>query len=432
MPPQNVEAEQAVLAAMLLGDARTIDEALDAGLKTEDFYRVANGLIFDALIDLWRSDTPIDAVSLKNKLVEWKVYEEVGGTAYIMALGDVVATTANVAYHARIVIEKSQRRELIKAATEAIGRAYDDERHIGEILSDVEESFRPVGRDEGAEGSIADQVAEALGIMENPPEYIYTGFSNIDFYLEGLRPGDMVVIGGLQGEGKTSFLLSGCLGMAGSGIPSALFNFEMEPLHITQRAISALSGVDGRKIKAGFSSMSREEKEKVRDAGVLLSNMPIHFGHVRGLNTSLLAARVKRRKRRYGLDVVAVDYLGKIRGEKSFVNDERDVAERIAALKTIAIEQHVVMLVTAQFNREIRHRMDKKPRISDFKGSSAIESEADVILLLYMQDQDRESDKNSIVPVEVIVGKNRGNRTGTAQMMFRKETTRYYDAATHR
>lgn len=435
-PPQNIDAEMSVIGALLLGKPGTIAELEEMGFHPSQFYRMAHNGLYMAIRGLEEAGVAVDAVTVKNKLVEMNLYDSIGGASYLMAVGNITPTTANVKHYAKIVMDRAAERLVIEKAANLQALAYDGGREAKELLAIAEQEIFSI-RDNvphaaSDDSDMAASIGKVLSGMMKPPSGIFTGYRELDGYLKGIKPGEVCVIGGLTGDGKTALAASVAVNVAeNSGTPSTIYNFEMLQEQMASRLLSQLSRVDGAKFRMGHESMDEEEIGRVAEAAKRLVSLPIVVADTRDMDIGALRANARRRVRQYGTKLIVVDHLGEVKPEHSWQSTERETKETMHHVKSMAMELEVPVIVLCQFSREIRHRADKRPVLSDLRDSGTVEQKADIVLLLHNQKGDFHPEGDP-EPVEVIIAKNRGSRTGSVNLFFEKQYTRYTEKENRR
>ena len=452
IPPQNIEAEQSVLGAMMLGEPAAVDTAAEL-LHPSDFYREAHANIWLAMLALRGRGEPIDAITLKDELVRRNQYEAIGGAAYLMALMDVTFTTASLAHYARIVRGKSTLRRMIEAASQIIGTAYADPEDVPAALAEAERRIMGIEheRDAGEWVPLSESLAKS---MEELDERFHsggkiigmpTGLIDLDLLLGGLRDSDLVILAARPGMGKTGMAATLAVHAALDHQKRvAFFSLEMSHVQIADRIVCAAADVDAFKHSNG--RISAAEWDRVKDATQQLWDASLWTDPSSDLTVSEIRSRARRLQAKGGVDMVIVDYLQLLRGEGQGGPQYRvhEVTEMARGLKSLAKELDVPVVALAQLSRGVEQREDKRPLLSDLRDSGGIEEAADVVLFLYRAayyargENPPPADPAQPPPpeeAEVIVGKNRKGRTGSVKVGFEPAFVRFVnlpDEATNR
>ena len=431
IPPQNIEAEQAVLGAMLIKK-----EAISAAaelLTGDDFYRYAHRLVFEAIITLNQANEAVDMITVTDRLKRDGELEKAGGIAFITALANAVPTAANVTFHARIVRQKSQLRHLINAATEIAGTAYEDADDVDEIMDDAEKRILGVT----ARSNHADFVpmkdilittfeqiekhAANKGTLTGLP----SGFVDLDRLTSGFQPSDLILVAARPSMGKTAFTLNIATNAAiRSKKTVAFFSLEMSKEQLALRMFSSEGQVDSQRLRVG--DLKDEEWQKVISAADRLTKAPLWIDDTPGITVMELRSKARRLKAEHGLDLIVIDYLQLMqgRGRGSGDNRQQEISEISRSLKALARELKVPVIALSQLSRSVESRQIKRPMLSDLRESGSLEQDADIVMFLYREDYyEKETDRQNIT--EVIVAKHRNGPVDTVSLFFQKEFTKF-------
>lgn len=430
VPPHNVEAEQAVLGAMLI-KKEAIAEAIEI-LRPDDFYRDAHRIVFEAMLELFQKNEPVDIVTVTEQLKKNDLLEKAGGIAFITALDNAVPTAANVAYHAKIVEEKAQLRNLINAATEIAGTAYEDTEDMAEIMDRAEKRILDVASREntGAFVPIKDIVMGTFQQIENRAKNsgaltgLPSGFIDLDRLTAGFQPSDLILVAARPSMGKTAFTLNIATYVAvHERKPVAFFSLEMSKEQLVQRMLCAEGGIDSQRLRKGELD---DEWPKLVEAADRLSGAPIYIDDTPGITVMELRSKARRLKAEHGLDLVIIDYLQLMqgRGGKSGDNRQQEISEISRSLKALARELSVPVIALSQLSRSVESRQIKRPMLSDLRESGSLEQDADIVMFLYREDYyTEETDKQNIT--EVIIAKHRNGPIDKIDLFFQKEFTKF-------
>ncbi|RED83335.1 replicative DNA helicase [Cohnella sp. LGH] len=430
VPPQNLEAEQAVLGAILLET-----EALVASmerLKSEDFYSVAHQRIFDVMVSLNDDNEPIDLITLASRLQDLGQMEEVGGIIYLTKLANAVPTAANVEYYATIVEEKSLLRRLIRTATQIVSNGYATEDDVSVLLNDAEARIMELSNRRSSTGfiSIRDVLMEVFERVEflfnnrGGVTGIPSGFVDLDRMTAGFQPNDLIIVAARPSVGKTAFALNVAQNVAVRASETvAIFSLEMSAAQLVQRIICAESNVDAQRMRTGH--LEGDDWEKLSMAIGALSEAQIYIDDTPGITVSDIRAKCRRLKKEKGLGMILIDYLQLIQGRgKAGENRQQEVSEISRTLKQIARELEVPVIALSQLSRGVEQRQDKRPMMSDLRESGSIEQDADIVAFLYRDDYyDKESEKKNII--EIIIAKQRNGPVGTVELVFLKNFNKF-------
>lgn len=430
IPPQNLEAEQAVLGAILLES-----EALIASmerLKAEDFYSVSHQRIFDAMVALNDDNQPIDLVTLTARLQDLGQMDEVGGVMYLAKLANSVPTAANVEYYAQIVEEKSILRRLIRTATQIVSNGYATEDDVGVLLNDAEARIMEISSRRSATGFIS--IRDVLMEVFEKVEFLYnhkggvsgipSGFVDLDKMTNGFQRNDLIIVAARPSVGKTAFALNVAQNVAVRASETvAIFSLEMSAPQLVQRIVCAESNVDATRMRTGH--LEGDDWEKLSMAIGALSEAQIYIDDTPGITVSDIRAKCRRLKKEKGLGMILIDYLQLIQGRgKAGENRQQEVSEISRTLKQIARELDVPVIALSQLSRGVEQRQDKRPMMSDLRESGSIEQDADIVAFLYRDDYyDKESEKKNII--EIIIAKQRNGPVGTVELVFLKNFNKF-------
>jgi len=428
-PPQNLEAEMAVLGAALLEEDALVAaaELLDA----ESFYKEAHRQIFSAMVALYKSSVAVDFVTLKDELQKRDWLVAVGGASYLTTLTSVVPTAANVEYYCNIVREKAILRLLIKATTAIATDAYAQKEPAPELLDKAEQRIFEIAEQKIRQEAIAvkelikssietiDTLYQRKGFLTGLP----TGFTELDELLAGLQPADFIVVAGRPAMGKSSFAMSLAEHAAiDHKTPVAVFSLEMSKEHLVQRMLCSHARINAHNVRTGMLSAS--DWPKLTQAAGKLSESPIFIDDTPGITILELRAKARRLKARHGIGLLVLDYLQLMEEPGHADNRQQQISVISRNLKAIARELRVPVIAVSQLSRAPERRDTFRPRLSDLRESGAIEQDADVVLLLFREDYYNPSEENKGI-AEVIIGKQRNGPTGTVKLAFIREYTRF-------
>lgn len=430
VPPQNLEAEQAVLGAILL-EPEALIAAMER-LRSEDFYSVAHQRIFDAIVALNEDNKPFDLITLTARLQDQGELEEVGGVSYLAKLSSAVPTAANVEYYAQIVEEKSMLRRLIRAATQIVSSGYAEGDDVGELLSEAEQRIMELSNRRAAHGfvSIRDVLMEVFERVEHLYNHrggvtgIPSGFPDLDKMTSGFQRSDLIIVAARPSVGKTAFALNVAQNVAvRAGETVAIFSLEMSAAQLVQRMICAEANVDAGRMRNG--ELIGDDWEKLSMAIGTLSEAQIFIDDTPGITVADIRAKCRRLKKEKGLGMIMIDYLQLISGRgKPGENRQQEVSEISRTLKQIARELEVPVVALSQLSRGVEQRQDKRPMMSDLRESGSIEQDADIVSFLYRDDYyDKETEKKNII--EIIIAKQRNGPVGTVELVFLKQFNKF-------
>jgi replicative DNA helicase len=436
IPPQNVDAEAAVLGAILL-DRDALLKALEV-VRPEHFYREAHRQIFATCQDLFERSEPVDLITLANELTRGQQLEAVGGSPYLMALAEGVPTAANIVYHASIVKGKALLRELIGACTTIVGTCYEEaeptetvldlaEARIFEVSKDrIRPSFRPIKAVLKSTFEDIERLYSRKGHVTGTP----TGFADLDNLTGGLQPSDLIIIAGRPSMGKTSFALSMAMHAAmEERIPTAVFSLEMSVSHVVQRMLCAEARVEAYRLRTG--RLGDKDWPKLTTAAGRLSEAPIYIDDSPSMTVLEVRAKARRVRVEHRIGLMIIDYLQLLKGGGRYESRQQEMTEICRSLKSLAKELEIPVVALSQLSRAVEARDNKRPQLADLRESGAIEQDADLVAFIYRPGyykalQSPEEKEN--YEAEMIVAKQRNGPTDTIPLTFRREYMRFEDA----
>lgn len=431
LPPNNVEAEKAVIGAMMLdSDAIMVcSEILTAG----EFYQQQYGIIFDALVEMYRDGIGADLVTIQNKLREKEVTPELYSVEYLGELLASVPTSANVKFYAEIVHEKAVLRKLIKVTEQVTRECYMDSQPLEDILEDTEKSVFDVIQQRGGSEfePIRDVVLRTLDSIEKAAKQkgnitgLETGFRDLDAKTAGLQKSDLILIAARPAMGKTAFVLNIAEYVAlHSNSTIALFSLEMSKEQLVKRMLAMNSMVDSQKIRTG--DLEDDDWDKLVGSVRKIGNSNLVIDDTSGITASELRSKCRKLKIEQGLDLVIIDYLQLMTGAGKRKSDSRqqEISDISRSLKVMARELDVPVIALSQLSRAVESRPDKRPMLSDLRESGAIEQDADIVMFIYRDEYyNPDSEKKGVA--EVIVAKQRSGPTGPVELAWLSQYTKF-------
>ncbi|MEZ4705346.1 MAG: replicative DNA helicase [Bdellovibrionota bacterium] len=429
LPPQNIEAEQSVLGAMLLDNEAGFEvmEILHEG----DFYRPHHQKIFASIIALIQKDEPADLITLTNALKGTNELEKIGGVSYLAKLVETVPTSANVLHYAKIVRDKAVLRSVIHAASEIQASGYQGAESIDDFLDEAEQIIFKVSenRQSGALTPISQVVKDSFRQIEKNYERkelitgLASGFHDLDKMTSGLQPSDLIIIAGRPSMGKTSFCLNIAQHVAIAEKKTvALFSLEMSREQLVTRLLCSEARVDSSKLRSGF--ISEEEWMKLTDSAGRLSDSQIYIDDTPQASVFDMRAKARRLKASKGLGLIIVDYLQLMSSRGRVESREREISEISRSLKALAKELNVPVIALSQLNRGVESRQDKRPMLSDLRESGAIEQDADIVGFIY-RDEVYNKETPDVGIAEFNVVKHRNGPIGMVRLSFQHAFTRF-------
>lgn len=430
IPPQSIEAEQAVLGAVFL-DPTALTLASEI-LIPEDFYRAAHQKIFHAMLRVADKGEPVDLVTVTAELAASEQLEEIGGVSYLSELADAVPTAANVEYYARIVEEKSVLRRLIRTATSIAQDGYTREDEIDLLLDEAERKIMEVSqrKHSGAFKNIKDvlvQTYDNIEMLHNRNGEITgipTGFTELDRMTSGFQRSDFIIVAARPSVGKTAFALNIAQNVATKTNENvAIFSLEMSAQQLVMRMLCAEGNINAQNLRTG--KLTPEDWGKLTMAMGSLSNAGIYIDDTPSVRVSDIRAKCRRLKQESGLGMIVIDYLQLIQGSgRSKENRQQEVSEISRSLKALARELEVPVIALSQLSRSVEQRQDKRPMMSDIRESGSIEQDADIVAFLYRDDYYNKDSENKNI-IEIIIAKQRNGPVGTVQLAFIKEYNKF-------
>ena len=434
IPPQNVEAEQAVLGAMLLSHDAVI-VAMEK-LQSQDFYRDVHRIIFEAMEHLHRENKEIDVITLPDELKRMKKLDDVGGLEYVLNLPNLVGSAANIEYYANIVAEKALARNLISTCTELTTEAYDGQKETEALLDDAERRILQLSdtKNRGDFASVGAVVEVTLDkitkLYENKAGLtgLPTGFRDLDRMTSGLQPSDLILVAARPSMGKTAFTLNIAQNVGVRQHKTvAFFSLEMSQEQLVQRLLCQIAHIDSQKLRTGQLN-SDEEWTRLTDACDKLYESPIYIDDTPGISVAEMRSKARRLKSGHGLDLIIVDYLQLMQGRNA-ESRQQEISEISRSLKALARELKVPLIALSQLSRSVESRKDKRPMLSDLRESGALEQDADIVSFLYREDYyDKETENQHIT--EVILAKHRNGPVGSVKLYFKNEFTLFLNLDT--
>lgn len=439
VPPHSIEAEQSVLGGLLL-DNEALDRITDL-LTEADFYRSEHKLIYQQITRLLERGRPADVVTVSEAIEQAGLTDETGGLAYLGELAANTPSAANIRRYAEIVRERAVLRHLVVAGDEIATDALNPlGRDAKELLDTAEQKVFAIA-EMGARNQqgfvhinpLLTQVVERIQELhdrDNPSEItgVPTGFTDLDSKTSGLQPGDLIIVAGRPSMGKTAFALNIAEYVAVDvGLPVAVFSMEMGGTQLAMRMLASIGRLDSHRVRTG--RLTDDEWSRLTYALGKLHEAPMHIDETGGMNPTDLRGRARRLKRQVGkLGLIVIDYIQLMGSTRQNENRATEVSEISRSLKALARELEVPIIALSQLSRKVEERTDKRPMMSDLRESGAIEQDADVILMMYREDYYKPDTPDKGM-AEVIIGKQRNGPTGTVNLAFLGEYTRFENLA---
>ena len=439
IPPHNLDAEKAVLGALLTNGSNSgaVVDTVTSILKSEDFYRDAHRIIYDAILEIVHANKTADFITVGEELDRRKRLDAVGGLAYITSLANE-SVSYNVEEHAKIISEKAQLRRLIDAGNKIVGMTYAGEDEPTTILNKAEQMVLDVSGQTQSESSFA-PISEivlsnldrlnALQQHDGAITGVPTGFKDVDHVFNGLQKSDLILVAARPAMGKTAFTLNIAQNVTMLYDKTvAFFSLEMGKEQLVARILSSVAGVSSEKLRRAYN-MDPTDWEKVIAAADRMSKAKLFIDDTPGLTVQDMRSKLRRLKVEHGLDLVIVDYIQLMQGRnsgKGSENRQQEVSEISRNLKLIAREFNVPLIALSQLSRGVESRPDKRPVLSDLRESGSLEQDADIVIFLYRDkyyDENSEKGDNA----EVLIRKHRNGSVGTVELQFVGEFTQFRD-----
>ena len=433
VPPQNLEAEMAVLGSMLIAEdaIASVIEALDSN----SFYKEVHRRIFDVVLSLYNQNKAIDLITMTDELKRLGVLDDVGGVSYLTELVNCVPTAANVGHYLAIVREKSIMRSLITNCTRVIRLCHDHEGGVNELVDEAERLVfevtdnRPSGTALPLKEIIHSSMETIDRLYQNKAHVtgIPTGYTEFDLKTAGLQPSDLIIVAGRPSMGKSALAL-GIAEYAGvvAKVPLAMFSLEMAKEQLVQRMLCAHARVDANKVRTGYLSSS--DWPKLTAAAGKLSEAPIFIDDTPAISVMELRAKARRLKASHDIKLIILDYLQLMRGSSGIESRQQEISDISRGLKALARELNVAIIGISQLSRSVENREGHRPQLSDLRESGAIEQDADLVVLILREEYYNPTPENEGV-AEIIIAKQRNGPVGSMKLTFLKEYTRFENLA---
>lgn len=427
LPPQDLEAERSVIGALMI-DKDAIIKIADF-LIPDDFYQESHKTIYETILELFAKNEPIDLLSVKTKLKEKKLLNDVGGVDYLTDLINGVPTAAHIAHYASIVKEKRTRRDLIHASSEINEKAFEQTADLETLLDDVEQRIFNISQHSRPQKFIplreelpgAYERLEKLHGGKGQLRGVATHFKGIDNILSGFQRSELIILGARPSLGKTTFALDIARNVALDGKPVGIFSLEMSREQVIDRFIAAQAQVPLWRLRTGRLS-DEVEFRMIQQAFDELAKVPIFIDDTPSPNIMQMRSMARRLQIEHGLELLIIDYLQLMQPRTNFESMVQQVTEISRGLKSLARELNVPVLAISQLSRDVEKRETKIPRLSDLRESGSLEQDADVVLFIYRKDRERtdlpEEEQNL---AEIIISKNRNGPLGSVQLRFDPE-----------
>lgn len=427
--PNSLEAEQSVIGSMIM-DKEAIVIASETLIK-EDFYHQQYGILFEAMIELYNEEQPVDVVTLQNRLREKDVPAELSSMEFVGELVTAVPTSANIKYYANIVKEKATLRKLIKVNEEIANECYLQNESVDDIMADTEKKiFNLLQNKSGGDYvPIKTVVINALEKIEQASKTkgsvtgIATGFVDLDYRMSGLQPSDLILVAARPSMGKTAFVLNIAQYVAfHSDLCTAIFSLEMSKEQLVNRLFSLESRVDAQLLRSG--NLADADWEKLIEGAGTIGRSKLIIDDTPGISISELRSKCRKYKLEHDLKLIIIDYLQLMSGNGKTDSRQQEISDISRSLKSLARELNVPVIALSQLSRQVEQRPDHRPMLSDLRESGAIEQDADVVMFIYRDDYYNKDtpDKNI---AEIIIAKQRNGPIGTVNLVWLPQYTKF-------
>jgi replicative DNA helicase len=425
-PPQNIEAEQSLLGCLML-DKNAIIKVSDF-VNSEDFYKNIHKEIFSAMMDMFEKMEPIDIISVSTRLREKGQLDGIGGSAYLTSLINLVPTATHVANYANIVREKKILRDLISASQEIGLDAFDESQDVDTLLDKAEKKVFSIGQKSLTQSFVPikdlipevfegiEQRSQQAGMYRGTP----TGFKQLDNLLSGLQRSDLVILAARPSMGKSSLALDIARNIAVmENLPVGIFSLEMSKDQLVERLLASQANVDSWRLRTGKLQDGQGDNDfsRLQVAMGSLSEAPLYINDIGMANILQIRAMSRRLQQDKGLGLIVIDYLQLMDHTNKYATPIQQVSENSRALKMLAKELNIPILVLSQLSRAVESRRPQRPMLSDLRDSGAIEQDADVVMFIYRADKYEENSLEKNI-AEIIVAKHRNGPTGAIKLYF--------------
>lgn len=427
--PNNLEAEQSVVGSMIM-DREAIIVASET-LTREDFYHQQYGVLFEAMVELFNEEQPVDVVTLQNRLREKDVPAELSSMEFVGELVTSVPTSANIKYYANIVKEKAMLRRLIKVNEEIANRCYLDRDSVEDIMAETEKQIFNLLQNRNGEDfvPIKQIVINALEKIELASKKkgnvtgIATGFVDLDYRTSGLQPSDLVLVAARPSMGKTAFVLNIAQYVAfHNNLATAIFSLEMSKEQLVNRLFSLEARVDAQLLRSG--NLADSDWEKLIEGAGIIGKSKLIIDDTPGISISELRSKCRKYKLEHDLKLIIIDYLQLMSGSGRSDSRQQEISDISRSLKGLARELNVPVIALSQLSRQVEQRPDHRPMLSDLRESGAIEQDADVVMFIYRDDYYNKDTQDKNI-AEIIIAKQRNGPIGTVRLAWMPQYTRF-------
>lgn len=434
VPPQNLEAEESVLGAMLMS-ATAVSTSAEI-LVPADFYRSSHGTIFRAMLELDRAGEPVDAIVLSDFLEERGELERIGGQAKVQELAALVPAASNVEHYARIVKDMAILRKIVEAGLHIVQLGHDRPGEVGELVDRAEQMLFEISQRRVSSdfSDIRDLLAANFALVTRLQETGETvvgapsGFPELDKMTTGFHPGNLIIVAARPAMGKSAFALSIAAHLGLQDTPVALFTLEMSEHEVTQRLVSSEGKIDSQRIRTG--QLTPDDWEKFTATSASLANIPLSIDD--SGSTSIMEMRSKARRlkaKNPKLGMLIVDYIQLMIPDGKAENRVQEVSQISRGLKVLARDLKIPIIAMSQLSRNVEGRHDKRPLLSDLRESGSLEQDADLVIFIYRDDYYKGEESESQGVAEIILGKQRNGPVGTVRLSFLRRYAKFANLA---
>jgi len=437
LPPHALEAEASLLGSILI-DPTVLNDVHLIIQGSDDFFKKANGLIFELMVELYNQCSTVDLVQLQQLITDRDLLDSVGGVDYLLDVAHAVPSAASASHYARLIKDKSVVRQLIAAAGEILHDAYNKPEDPQEILNDAERRiFRIAQQSEQRHAETLDELLnDAIRQLEENEGRLITGlatgYTELDEITSGFQNGEMIVIAARPSMGKTALALNIAETMVMRDIPVAMFSLEMSRQQLTQRLLSSRASVSSHKIRRNM--LSDNDMDAIIKAADDLMNKPFYIDDTPGLSIVQLRAKARRLKQKHDIRAIFIDYLQLMTSGRRAESRQQEVSDMSRNVKALARELNIPVICLSQLNRAAEQREGHRPRMSDLRESGSIEQDADVVAMLHRESYYHMNDKtwmeaneDKLSLAELIIAKQRNGPTATVNLSWDSTCTRFYD-----
>ena len=431
VPPQNLEAEIAVLGSILLNNTVLL-KTIDIGLLGEDFYDERHKNIYKSMLLLYEKNVPVDALTLVTMLEDEKLLNKCGGSTYISEISQNVYTTANVDYYIRIILEKASLRRLIFIGKQAIENSFEGKKDANEIMETVEKGiFEISNRQKRSDyDHIKDILNDTIEVIEKNTQHqktytgIPSGFSDLDEYTSGFQKSDLIIVAARPSMGKTAFALSMAAQMAINHKKTiGFFSLEMNKRSLGMRLLCSIARVDSKRVRQGY--VNKDEIKNIARAAEKLYHTNIMIDDTPDINILELRSKVRRMSKEFGLDIIFLDYLQLMGTRDKTIPKHEQIANISKSLKSLAREMDIPIIALSQLSRKVEERQSQMPMLSDLRESGAIEQDADLVIFIHRDKNQQKDTTDNFLETDIIIGKQRNGPIGAIKLSFLPSYTRF-------